>query len=113
MQIEYYYYVCRERFVDFCRLLSPFVAFCRLLSPLSTFFDPMISRVFPLWSLFGIWISDFRVLDFEEGGAAELGGWSRVDGETDLAGGVGRGKLREIATPLGRLRYLAACPLKH
>ena len=23
---------------------------------------------------FGIWISDFRVLDFEEGGAAELGG---------------------------------------
>ena len=28
-------------------------------------------------ALFGIWISDFRVLDFEEGGAAELGGWSR------------------------------------
>ena len=31
-------------------------------------------------ALFGIWISDFRVLDFEEGGAAELGGGAGIHG---------------------------------
>ena len=30
---------------------------------------------------FGIWIDDFRVLDFEEGGAAELGGGADCSGD--------------------------------
>ena len=34
-------------------------------------------------ALFGIWISDFRVLDFEEGGAAELGGGALSQSEID------------------------------
>ena len=42
-------------------------------------FEVIARRVFGrssplLGDIFGIWISDFRVLDFEEGGAAELGG---------------------------------------
>ena len=48
-------------------------------------FEVIARRVFGrssplLGDIFGIWISDFRVLDFEEGGAAELGGGAGIHG---------------------------------
>ena len=51
---------------------------------LYSFWD--FSHFFPNFSpnfgvhFFCIWISDFRVLDFEEGGAAELGGGAGIHG---------------------------------
>ena len=46
------------------------------------FFPTFSPNFFPqLWgALFCIWISDFRVLDFEEGGAVELGGGAGIHG---------------------------------
>ena len=53
-------------------------------------FEVIARRVFGrssplLGDIFGIWISDFRVLDFEEGGAAELGGGALVVGSVGTA----------------------------
>ena len=57
------------------------VLWSKLSGPGSHFFGIWDFAHCSLWHIFGIWISDFRVLDFEEGGAAELGGGADCSGD--------------------------------